>query len=150
MDEKFDHAKHFEGGLVVTSDGSDAPIVVCQPPEAVHHGRLPARTGSARRDGSLCPMGAEGLEVGAPPPQQKLEKEQKADEEWARAKEQKTPTILGIRRNRFFVILIAALVIIGIVVGGAVGGTRRSRQNANSTSKSVPPPITRVQKLRIL
>jgi hypothetical protein len=148
--EKAGYPQQLEAGLLVVPDGSDAPMVVSELPQAVNSGMLPARTGSARRDGQLYPMGSEALEH-AP------KKDDSDDETLGRndvrnsvRNDVRDPkTVVVKRRTAWIVALVILLVVVAAVIGGAVGGTRRSKKNssgvdaldASSSTRFVASPI---------
>jgi hypothetical protein len=123
--EKADYPQHLEAGLLVAPDGSEAPIPISgELPQPVRSGALPARTGSARRDGDLCPMGSEALEH-APG-------KEKSESESSRGDERKGAKILGMKRRTFWIGVIGVLLLVAAVVGGAIGGTRRVKKGSGN------------------
>jgi hypothetical protein len=128
--EKADYPRHLEEGLLVASDGSDAPMVVSELPQAVHAGRMPERTGSARRDGQICPMGTEALEH-AP-------KKDNMDNDTEGRSSVKSPKTVVVKRRTAWIALAVLLVVIAAVVGGAVGGTRKSKKSSEVLQTNSP------------
>lgn len=125
--EKAGYPRQMEAGLLVVPDGSDAPMVVSELPQAVNAGRLPARTGSARRDGDMCPMGSESLEH-APGREKLAHMDGSMDD-------RKESKILGMKRRTFWIAVAVLLVLIAAAVGGAIGGTRRSKNDSTATEQ---------------
>jgi len=139
--EKAGYPQPLEAGLCAVPDGSDAPMVVSELPQPVHAGSLPARTGSARRVGQICPLGSEALEH-AP-------KKDDSDGETGDRSVGREPKTFVMKRRTLWIGLVVLLVIIAAVVGGAVGGTRRSKKssseaelvNSTSSTRFVTSPI---------
>jgi len=129
-EKKFGFDKWTDDGLLVASDGSDAPIVVDQgyypePPRFVDH------------EDTLYSASSQPapVEIGDP-----VERPRPIP-----ATEPKRSWIFQTKRRVFITMAVAALIVIGAIVGGAAGGTRRSSKNTTpAAAMSTPAPSTSI------